>query len=61
VLVTNGGDGNLVDVAPGGSQTVKTIDTTGQGAGTLFGLALTPKDNGVYFVNDGDNTLDILH
>lgn len=61
VLTTNGGDGNLVEVTPGGAQTVKTIDTSGQGAGTLFGLALAPKGAGVYFVDDGDNTLDILH
>jgi hypothetical protein len=59
VLTANAGDGNLVEVSPSGSQTAKTIDTSGQGAGTLFGLALAP--NGVYFVDDGDNTLDILH
>src|SRR5215470_7010326 len=61
VLTTNGGDGNLVEVSPGGSQTVKSIDTSGMGAGTLFGLAVVPKGAGVYFVDDGDNTLDILH
>src|SRR5262249_53118864 len=61
VLTTNGGDGNLVEVSPGGAQTVKTIDTSGMGAGTLFGLAVVPKGAGVYFVDDGDNTLDILH
>src|SRR5262249_42024792 len=61
ILTTNSGDGNLVEVSPGGSQTVKTIDTSGQGAGTLFGLAVAPKGAGVYFVDDGDNTLDILH
>jgi hypothetical protein len=31
------------------------------GAGTLFGLAITPNQEGVYFVDDGDNTLDRLH
>ena len=61
ILATNGGDGNLVEVTPGGSQVVKTIDTSGQGAGTLFGLAVNPAGTGVYFVDDGDNTLDILH
>jgi len=60
ILATNGGDGNLVEVTPGGSQVVKTIDTSGQGAGTLFGLAVNPAGTGVYFVDDGDNTLDIL-
>jgi hypothetical protein len=31
------------------------------GGGTLFGLAITPNQKGVYFVDDGDNTLDLLH
>jgi hypothetical protein len=61
ILAANAGDGNLVEVTPGGSQAVKTIDTSGQGAGTLFGLAVNPAGTGVYFVDDGDNTLDILH
>jgi hypothetical protein len=62
ILETNGGDGNMVEVTPGGLQVaVKTIDTSGQGAGTLFGLAVNPAGTGVYFVDDGDNTLDILH
>lgn len=61
ILAANAGDGNLVEVTPGGSQVVKTIDTSGQGAGTLFGLAVNPAGTGVYFVDDGDNTLDILH
>ena len=38
-----------------------TIDTSSQGAGTLFGLAVKPPGTGVYFVDDGDNTLDLLH
>ncbi len=62
VLVTNGGDGNMVEVTPGGSQVaVKMVDTTGTGGGTLFGLAIEPDGNGVYFVNDGNNTLVRLH
>jgi hypothetical protein len=36
------------------------VDTTGAGAGTLFGLAVAPGGNGVYFVNDGNNTLNLL-
>jgi hypothetical protein len=60
VLVANGGDGNLVEIKPSGKQVaVKTIDTTGAGAGTLFGLAVVK--SGVYFVNDGNNTLNFLH
>jgi hypothetical protein len=62
ILTVNAGDGNIVETTPAGSQVAtKTIDTSGQGAGTLFGLAITPNRKGVYFVDDGDNTLDLLH
>jgi hypothetical protein len=62
ILETNGGDGNIVEITPKGSQiAVKTIDTSGQGAGTLFGLAIRTSARGVYFVDDGDNTLNVLH
>jgi hypothetical protein len=62
ILTMNAGDGNIVETTPAGSQVaVKTIDTSAQGAGTLFGLAITPNETGVYFVDDGDNTLDLLH
>jgi hypothetical protein len=62
ILSVNAGDGNIVETTPGGSQlTVMTIDTSGAGAGTLFGLAVTPDHKGIYFVDDGDNTLDLLH
>jgi hypothetical protein len=37
------------------------VDVTNTGAGTLFGLAITFGRNGVFFVNDGNNTLDLLH
>ena len=62
ILAVNAGDGNAVEIAPWGAQvTVKSIDTSGAGAGTLFGLAVTPSGKGLYFVDDGDNTLDLLH
>ncbi len=62
ILVTNGNDGNLVEVTPGGNQiATKMIDNTGAGAGTLFGLALAPRGKGIYFVNDGNNMLDLFH
>jgi len=56
----------MVETTPGGSQVaVKQVDDTGIGAGTLFGLAVAPRGRGfyrgVYFVNDGDNTLRLLH
>jgi hypothetical protein len=31
------------------------------GAGDLFGLGVWLNGAGVYFVNDGTNTLDLLH
>ena len=62
ILTVNASDGNLVETTPGGTQFApKSIDTSGQGAGTLFGLAVKPGARAVYFVDDGDNTLDLLH
>jgi hypothetical protein len=62
VLTTNGNDGNLVETTPGGNQiATMMIDNTGIGAGTLFGLAVAPQGHGIYFVNDGNNMLDLLH
>ncbi len=61
IITVNGGDGNMVEITPEGVQvTVKQVDTTGTGGGTLFGLAITPNHQGVYFVNDGNNTLNLL-
>ena len=62
ILTVNGGDGNLVETTPAGMQFApEPIDTSGAGAGTLFGLAVRPNGKGIYFVDDGDNTLDLLH
>lgn len=62
ILTVNANDGNIVETTPFGAQVVvKTIDTSGMGAGTLFGLAVAPNASGVYYVDDGDNTLDFLH
>ena len=62
ILSVNAGDGNIVETTAGGSQiAVKNIDTSGAGGGTLFGLAITTDHKGVVFVDDGDNTLDLLH
>jgi hypothetical protein len=62
ILSVNAGDGNLVETTPGGVQfPPRTIDTSGAGAGTLFGLAVSRSGRGIYFVDDGDNTLDLLH
>lgn len=62
ILTVNSGDGNLVETTPAGTQVnTKAIDTSGTGAGSLFGLAVAPGGKGIYFVDDGDNTLDLLH
>lgn len=60
VVVANGGDGNLVEVTPQGAQVaVVTVDTV-TGAGSLFGIAAAKGQGGVFFVDDGDNTLKVF-
>jgi len=60
ILVVNGADGNMVETTPSGKQVaVRAVAFIGGGAGDLFGLAIVP--SGVYFVDDGDNTLHLLH
>jgi hypothetical protein len=64
VLAANSLNGNLVEITPNGRQVaVKKLDTSGSpaGAGALFGLAVAPFGNGVYFVDDATNALDLLH
>ena len=58
ILATNGNDGNLVVTNPKGMQ-VNTILLDPAGAGVLFGLTDVP-GQGVYFVDDGTNTLNLL-
>jgi sugar lactone lactonase YvrE len=63
ILTVNGGDGLIVETTPEGKQVdSRNIDVSNQGGGTLFGLAVDPdaKKGGVYFVDDGNNTLNIL-
>jgi hypothetical protein len=63
VLTTNGNDGFLVETTRKGMQESQTLlDNTGNppGAGTLFGLVAVP-GQGVYFVDDGSNTLNLFH
>jgi hypothetical protein len=63
ILTVNGGDGNMVETTPGGRQVaVKTIDNNMGGAGDLFGLAVKPGADAVYFVDDfgSDNNLQLF-
>ena len=63
VLTVNGGDGFLVETNRKGNQIFTTLlDNTGNppGAGTLFGVIDVP-GQGIYFVDDGSNTLNLFH
>ncbi|MFE5586549.1 hypothetical protein [Kitasatospora sp. NPDC056531] len=64
ILTVNGGDGNIVETTERGRQVAtKQINNEGNppGAGNLFGLALDLDHDAVYFVNNFDNALDVLH
>ena len=66
VLTVNSSDGFITEISPHGMQVArKQLDNTPvpgslPGAGTLFGLVFDPAA-GVYFVDDGSNTLNLLH
>jgi hypothetical protein len=59
ILTANANDGNIVETTPIGAE-FQPFDT-GAGAGGLFGLTVAPNRQGVLFVNDANNTLDLLH
>ena len=63
ILTVNGGDGNIVETTPHGTQAaVRTIDNNSGGGGNLFGLAVKPGADAVYFVDDfgTDNNLQLF-
>jgi sugar lactone lactonase YvrE len=65
IVTANGGDGNLVETTPSGNQ-VANKQLVADGGGDLFGIAVAPHGDGLYFVNDsGDgpaaNSLQLLH
>jgi hypothetical protein len=61
IITTNGGDGNMVETTLSGQQAaVQTADEK-TGAGSLFGLAISPNGHSIYYVDDGENTLNVLH
>jgi hypothetical protein len=64
ILTVNGNDGEITETTPAGQQVNWIfLDSTGspQGAGTLFGLAVQPGHKGIYFVDDGENQLNLFH
>ncbi len=58
ILATNAGDGNMVETTPAGRQVVVRTADKKTGAGSLFGLVV--KGNGIYYVDDGENTLRLM-
>ncbi|MFN7993799.1 MAG: hypothetical protein U0Q18_09375 [Bryobacteraceae bacterium] len=61
IFTVNGNDGWLVETTPGGHQVFRALlDASGTppGAGALFGIATAPE--GLYFVDDATNTLNLL-
>lgn len=64
IITVNGADGLMVETTADGQQNgVRFVDVSHSrnGAGTLFGLAIAASGHGIYFVDDGNNTLNILH
>jgi hypothetical protein len=63
ILTVNAGNGRIVETTPAGAQVAtKLLDRSGTppGNGTLFGLAVAPGGQGVYYVDDGTNFLNFL-
>jgi hypothetical protein len=58
IVALNGNDGNAVEVTPEGRQVAK-VTLVAHGAGDLFGATVAPAGQGLLFVNDGSNALDL--
>lgn len=61
ILAANAGNGNIVETTPTGKQLLARTADKETGAGSLFGLLVSPGGKGVFYVDDGDNTLRLLH
>jgi hypothetical protein len=61
ILTTNAGNGNIVETTPVGKQLVVQTADKKTGAGSLFGVVVDSSAGGVLYVDDGDNTLRLLH
>jgi hypothetical protein len=64
IVTVNAGNGHMVGLTNTGVQlSARFVDVSHskKGAGTLFGLAIAPGGSGVYYVDDGNNTLNLLH
>lgn len=59
IVTTNAGNGDVVETTPAGKQVAVIAGDAKSGAGSLFGLAITPNQDLVY-VDDALNTLRLL-
>ena len=60
IVTVNAADGNIVETTPQGSQ-FPPFQLINNGGGDLFGLAIVPGNTGIYFVNDGNNSLMLFN
>ena len=61
LITLNGGNGNGVEVSPWGFQFTGVQFDPADSGGDLFGLTIAPGGRGVLFVDDGNNSLQLLH
>jgi len=60
IVTVNAADGNIVETTPQGAQ-FPAFPLISNGGGDLFGLAIVPGNTGIYFVNDGNNSLMLFN
>jgi hypothetical protein len=58
LIAVNGNNGNAVEITPNGRQ-VATVALAPHGAGDLFGVTTLTDGQGLLFVNDATNALDL--
>ncbi|MDR3660894.1 MAG: hypothetical protein P4L86_10970 [Mycobacterium sp.] len=66
ILVANATNGKIVEITPAGAQVGEyyanqDVAQDPPGNGNLFGIAVNQTHDGIYFVNDDNNTLSLLH
>jgi len=59
IVTANADDGNIVETTPFGAE-FQPLETSA-GAGGLFGLTVSTPRPGIDFVNDTENTVELLH
>jgi len=58
LVEVNGNNGNAIEITPSGQQ-ISKVTLVKHGAGDLFGLVAST--NGILFVDDANNTLELFH